>query len=336
MQSINQSDRTFVESHHGTVFWYAPIELAAGIDPAKLKIAGQLYAQPCDANNCLRPQSFTFTAQQGAGLEIPKKKPEEKPGKEPGAKPAEPAPATTPQPKAVGVTKPEEPVVEPAPKEVAGEEAHINWRPFTSIAALDIKTLIYPFGRPEMGIANVMAAQIARHFGASFSGHAGLTDSKLPSVESGMQKVMTGMPTLLAGGNLWIDAGLLATDEVYSPIQLILDNEMVSALKHFTTEFEVSEASIGLETILEAGPGGGYLDKLHTVKYMRQERWMPKIWSRVMLGPWQNSGSKLDVDLAREFALEVKEKMSPYEGLGAAEERAILDLIERARIDLGL
>jgi trimethylamine--corrinoid protein Co-methyltransferase len=205
-----------------------------------------------------------------------------------------------------------------------------------SIAAMDIKTMIYPFGRPEMAMANVISAQIARHFGASFSGHAGLTDSKLPSVESGAQKAMSAAVTLLVGGGIWIDAGLLAIDEVYSPVQMILDNEMLSALKHFTREFEVSAESIALETIFEAGPGGGYLDKLHTVQYMRKERWQPEIWSRQMLQSWMAGGSKLDVDLARETALEVQANLEPYQGLTETEEKDILNLIKRARVELNI
>ena len=36
---------TRVENHRGTVTWYAPIELAAGVDPAKLKITGKVAMQ---------------------------------------------------------------------------------------------------------------------------------------------------------------------------------------------------------------------------------------------------------------------------------------------------
>ena len=185
----------------------------------------------------------------------------------------------------------------------------------TSIAAMDMKTMIYPFGRPAMAISAVISAQIARHFGASFSGHGGLSDSKLPSVESGAQKAYTALATLLAGGSFWMDAGLLSIDEVYSPIQMILDNELLSALKHFTKTFEVSEESISLETIFEAGPGGGFIDKMHTARYFRTELWQPEIWSRTMLGPWQTAGSKLDVDLAREIALDIQENVTDYQGL---------------------
>lgn len=205
----------------------------------------------------------------------------------------------------------------------------------TSIAAMDMKTMIYPFGRPAMGIAAVIAAQIARHYGASFSGHGGLSDSKLPSVESGAQKALTALPTLLAGGSFWMDAGLLSIDEVYSPIQMILDNEFLSALKHFTRSFEVSEESISLETIFEAGPGGGFIDKVHTARNFRTELWQPQIWSRTMLATWQNTGSKLDVDLAREIALDLQHNPEPYQGLEPAVEADILALIDKAHRELG-
>jgi trimethylamine:corrinoid methyltransferase-like protein len=205
-----------------------------------------------------------------------------------------------------------------------------------SIAAMDMRTMIYPFGRPAMGISAVISAQIARHFGASFSGHGGLSDSKLPSVESGAQKALTAIPTLMAGGSFWMDAGLLSIDEVYSPIQMILDNEFLSALKYFVKSFDVSEESISLETIFEAGPGGGYIDKVHTARNFRAELWQPEIWSRTMLGPWQQSGRKLDVDIAREIALDVQNKMptSSYPFLQDDLERDILALIEKANRDL--
>ncbi len=61
-------DNLTVESHHGTITWYAPLELAAGVDPAGLKIAGKVTVQPCDANSCLAPQELPFSATVGPGI----------------------------------------------------------------------------------------------------------------------------------------------------------------------------------------------------------------------------------------------------------------------------
>ncbi len=204
---------------------------------------------------------------------------------------------------------------------------------FSSIAQLDMRTTIRPFGRPEMALANLMTAQVARNLGAAFSGHAALTDAKLPSAEAGFQKALSAIPTLLAGGNLWMDAGLMAIDEVCSPIQMVLDNEFLSALKLFTRELPVDEEAIGLEMILAAGPGGSYVAEQHTARHFRRSLWQPTIWSREMLAVWENHGSKLDADKAAEQVLSVGRAGSPtlQPFIDDAFQQAILDVIERTK-----
>ena len=58
-------DNLTVETHHGTVVWHAPLKFASGVDPAKLKIPGNVMVQPCDANSCLAPRNLPFTAALG-------------------------------------------------------------------------------------------------------------------------------------------------------------------------------------------------------------------------------------------------------------------------------
>jgi thiol:disulfide interchange protein len=62
-----------IETHEGTVSWYAPIELAAGVDPSKLKITGTFSYGACSSvtNSCLMPQDVPFTASLGRGVAVP-------------------------------------------------------------------------------------------------------------------------------------------------------------------------------------------------------------------------------------------------------------------------
>ncbi|HEY1784753.1 MAG TPA: thioredoxin family protein [Pirellulales bacterium] len=117
-----------VEEHSGKVTWQAPIEFAAGVDPARLEIAGSVYAQLC-AESCLPPHDYKFVATAGPGtgraasagssrtVSASKSTP-----------PPSPAPAVTPvpsSPKASGsATNPGEP---PAGSEVL-RTAHVSIR----------------------------------------------------------------------------------------------------------------------------------------------------------------------------------------------------------------
>ncbi len=64
-------DGLMVQTHHDTVTWHAPIQLAEGVDPRSLRIEGRIQAQPCEADRCLAPQDFPFVAALGPGVELP-------------------------------------------------------------------------------------------------------------------------------------------------------------------------------------------------------------------------------------------------------------------------
>jgi len=71
------------------------------------------------------------------------------------------------------------------------------------------------------------------------------------------------------------------------------------------------------------------------VRHFRTEHWNPTLWSRRMLRPWMEDGCRLDVDQAREVALQVLSEvrqrgLDPGE-MSASLERGVLDVIERAR-----
>ncbi|MBL9094768.1 MAG: thioredoxin family protein [Planctomycetaceae bacterium] len=54
-----------LESHTGTVTWYAALEVNPGIDVGKLEIRGAVFAQACE-KVCVMPQDYGFTAKLGA------------------------------------------------------------------------------------------------------------------------------------------------------------------------------------------------------------------------------------------------------------------------------
>lgn len=60
-----------IETHAGTVTWFAPIELPPSVDATKLKIGGTLSFGACDAKSCRMPEDVAFTASLGPGIDVP-------------------------------------------------------------------------------------------------------------------------------------------------------------------------------------------------------------------------------------------------------------------------
>ena len=199
-----------------------------------------------------------------------------------------------------------------------------------AVSPLDMRTGMYCYGRPEQQMANVALAQMARRYGVAFWGHCGLSDAKRPSAEAGFQKALGAIPTLMAAGRAYISTGLLSVDEVFSPVQMVIDNEMVSALKRFARGFEVNDETLAFDLIKAVGPGGGFLDTEHAVRHHRHELWEPRVFTREMLAGWQRHGSKMDVDVARDIVHDLLRREPLPSCISAALERKLLGIIRKA------
>jgi suppressor for copper-sensitivity B len=68
-----------VEQHEGKVVWYAPLEVAPGVDLKQLKITGKLSYQACNDSSCLPPDALKFEARLGKGVDVDKKTKDKKP-----------------------------------------------------------------------------------------------------------------------------------------------------------------------------------------------------------------------------------------------------------------
>ena len=192
-----------------------------------------------------------------------------------------------------------------------------------TIAPLDMRTLMYAYGRPERQIMNMMMADMAKHYGAAFTGHGGHTDAKRPSAEAGAQRALTTIPTLMSCGKTHIGAGLLSVDEIGSPIQMIIDNEYVGALKRFARGCEITEETLAVDLVKEVGPGNLFMDRDHTATHFRGELWEPTLWSREMFAPWLQHGAKTDADKALEIYHEIMKQPDPPPGISAETDREL-------------
>jgi trimethylamine--corrinoid protein Co-methyltransferase len=174
-----------------------------------------------------------------------------------------------------------------------------QWVLFGEVAPLDMRTLTMPNGRPEVLLINLAVIQLAQHYGVPAHTYGGYTDAVLPSAEAGMQKVFTALPCILAGG-CNVDAGKLG-GSLCSPVQMIIDSELISALRRTLRGFDVDEKTLAVDVVDAVGPGGSFLATEHTVRHMRSELWQPSVWTP---DPYQSHpGKEIKPDVARALDL---------------------------------
>lgn len=169
-----------------------------------------------------------------------------------------------------------------------------------SISNIDMSTGMFQYGRPEKILSNIAGAQIAKYLGAEFMGQCGQSDAKVPGYEAGVQKVSSAVLNAMACGHGHIAAGMLGVDEIFSPIQMILDNEIVGSLNRVCNGFEVNKETLALDAILEAGSGEDFFASEHTVENFRANLWETWLWSKEMFSTWKDSGRKTELDKAKE------------------------------------
>lgn len=143
-----------IETHEGTVTWYAPLKLAPDVPPATLKIAGTVNVLACDANGCHQPRDYPFTALLGKGVALPAERQE-------APAPLKPVPPPVAPPVSPPVAPPAAPPVSPPVAAVGESSARPTWQPFTNVE--DLKRLNRKFDPEKM--VRVCLGTDSRHVG---------------------------------------------------------------------------------------------------------------------------------------------------------------------------
>ncbi|MGD8966460.1 MAG: trimethylamine methyltransferase family protein [Anaerolineae bacterium] len=214
----------------------------------------------------------------------------------------------------------------------------------------DMRTGAYATGGIETGILVMGCAQMARYYTVPCGALVGLPNAKVNDAQSGFETGMSALAALLAGVDFLSIGGVLDGLMTFDFAKAVIDNEIALMLKRVRRGFEASvgeptgpaveaavepldEEHLALDVIADVGPGGMFMDHLHTLKHMRTSALLPEIADRDSREGWQ-AGGALDAHaramrrvreiLAREnsavFAPEVDARIrAEFEGLVAGE-----------------
>ncbi len=131
-----------------------------------------------------------------------------------------------------------------------------------------------------MAVLSAAGAELARHYGLPSLVASLGCDADTPGFQAGIEKIGTGMASLLAGPDTVSGIGGLDTDNTMSLEQLVLDAEIVDYVQRVMRPFPVTEESIHLDMLKRLGPAGNYLKEKHTLLHFREALWTSKILLR--------------------------------------------------------
>jgi len=157
--------------------------------------------------------------------------------------------------------------------------------------AFDMKTTQLIFSGPEQAIFGVAMTQMGKYYGLPVYINAGLTDSKRPDAQAGLECGITLAMGVSAGADIFGHMGICGVDQATSLDILVMQSEIISYVESLHRTFEVTEDTLALDVIEEVVPNGSFIDHMHTAQHFRKELWFPKILDRNFYDMWKEHGA---------------------------------------------
>ncbi len=148
----------------------------------------------------------------------------------------------------------------------------------------DMKTSIGSYAAPEFHLMIAAASEMANFYGVPFYGTAGSSDSKHHDPQVFAEMSYEILSTLLSKANIVHDVGIMDHCNSVSPIAVVVANEIIEMLKHYSKGISFDEKELNLSLIEKVGHGGHYLNEKETAKNFKSI-WYPQFFSRKMKNP---------------------------------------------------
>lgn len=157
---------------------------------------------------------------------------------------------------------------------------------------LDMRTGMSATGAPEFSLIGVGAIQLAKYY--NLPSNMGVqSDSKAVDEQTAYEKAFSALAAASAGAD-FSDLFIGSTEafNTYSPVQLVIDDEIASMALRFSQGIEVNDETLSVQMMKRVGPMGNFLKQRDTMVRFRKEHMAPKLSDRWTRMKWDQSGSK--------------------------------------------
>jgi trimethylamine--corrinoid protein Co-methyltransferase len=157
----------------------------------------------------------------------------------------------------------------------------------------DMRTGLFKYaGGDRCNLLMARVQLLSEYYGCPTGVHGGKTDSCYYNEQTGAEKISTMLLPVLAGAVGIGTVGHLENAVTFSPLQLVIDNELARYVRRaISTPWVVDDQTLATELIHSVGPGGNYLSELHTAEHFREEVFLSPLFA---VRPWADAQQRPD------------------------------------------
>ncbi len=158
----------------------------------------------------------------------------------------------------------------------------------------DLRTGSFTGGGGEQALVSAAAVQMGNFYDVPNSIGCGMTDSKIPDAQYGIEKALSYTLAAHAGANRLCEVGgMMGSLMGCSFESMLIDNEAIGMLARTLRGIEVNDDTLSLDVINDcAVDPGHFLGNEQTLTFMESEYVYPHLMDRAPTGLWQEEGSK--------------------------------------------
>jgi trimethylamine--corrinoid protein Co-methyltransferase len=183
--------------------------------------------------------------------------------------------------------------------QLAAEGAPIVWG--GSPAIFDMREGTTPMGAVGTWMINASYTEVGKALSLPTHVYLGMSDAKVVDAQSGLESAGSTLVAAMAGANMVTGAGMIDFESCQSFEKLVIDAEIIGMAKRLIAGVEVRDEPIALDLMRKMGHRGEYLGQLHTLKWFREEQYIPsEIIDRGSLEAWKKKGRKTTWERAQD------------------------------------
>lgn len=177
----------------------------------------------------------------------------------------------------------------------------------------DLRTGNFVGGAAEFALMHAAVAQLGQYYNLPVYNSSGLTDSKVPDVQAGFEKGISGLAAALAGANyIHHSAGFLESMLTVAYEQFVIDDDINGSIMRAVRGIEITEETLSVDVIDQVCKGEGhFLGTQQSLELMNTEYYYPHTSDRQRRDNWQEQGGLDMWQRARERARRILKTHQP-------------------------